>query len=495
MSKPSTEERIYALLDNSISPEELKELERCLLQDELARQKYHDILRIHNLLELEEEQQSASAFTPIVPIESLRKRQLRRRFIGSLGAAAAILVIAAMVLNYISLMDGQREGEIVFSKFSEYSLTNAKGEDVAAASGSLVVGSMIDLKQGCFSIELASGVEGVVEGPALMEITGENAVSLERGIAWFHVPDGAEGFVVRTPNIEAVDLGTKFVVETSATAASTDKLLVLEGSVEVKALLGAKSSGVLHEGEAVEVTYGGELSSYDSGSIYYLDSLPDHLVFNHWNFDQADQLQPKGNHPKVEQIDTALTEKLKVNVVKGIEGEAYQFSRDGGYMQTNWGGIDADRPRSISCWVKCSEHDPWGAIVEWGIPRSNSSKWRMSLNPETQGEGGVKGAIRTEFGHGYVIGSTDLRDGKWHHVVSVYDGSGVGNEQTIRLYVDGKLEAVSSSKTNKIRTVLDDTRSQDCVIGKDFDGVIDQLTIYDGVLPKSEILRQFKQYE
>jgi len=80
-------------------------------------------------------------------------------------------------------------------------------------------------------------------------------------------------------------------------------------------------------------------------------------------------------------------------------------------------------------------------------------KWRVGLNPEAEREGGVKGALRTEFGRGRVIGSTDLRDGRWHHIAAVFQGGNTAdNTRRVLLYVDGRLEAVSSSAHQRIST-------------------------------------------
>jgi hypothetical protein len=38
---------------------------------------------------------------------------------------------------------------------------------------------------------------------------------------------------------------------------------------------------------------------------------------------------------------------------------------------------------------------------------------------------GVLGAIRTEVGGGYLVGSTNIADGRWHHVVSLFNGTNV----------------------------------------------------------------------
>ena len=108
------------------------------------------------------------------------------------------------------------------------------------------------------------------------------------------------------------------------------------------------------------------------------------------------------------------------------------------------------------------------------------------------GEGGVKGALRTEYGNGYIIGSTDLRDGRWHQIISIYNGSGVGDTDSIQLYVDGKMEKISAYVENEISTILDHPKSEPVTIGKGFHGSIDNLRIYQGVMPAKAFADELK---
>ena len=141
------------------------------------------------------------------------------------------------------------------------------------------------------------------------------------------------------------------------------------------------------------------------------------------------------------------------------------------------------------------------AIVAWGAPMAqDGGKWQLAWNvgnPPNAPQGGVHGAIRTEFGGGYVVGTTDLRDGRWHHVVSVFQGSGPGGDaDRIRHYVDGRLEKVSAVIDGQINTRLLEARSRPTYIGRrledDFPefglkGGIDELYIFPCALTPEQI--------
>ena len=205
-----------------------------------------------------------------------------------------------------------------------------------------------------------------------------------------------------------------------------------------------------------------------------------------------DHTQQAGNEPLADQIKTISTSGHSGKTT-GQQGEAVSFAAGKGYVESTWAGVESNRPRTISCWVKIPVGKNRGGIVEWGIPETLSSKWRISVNPELDEEGGIEGALRTEFGYGYVIGSTDLRDGHWHYITSVYDGSGLGNPSSIKLYVDGRPEKISAFKENKINTILNDPRSRPLTIGKNLTGSIDELRIYQGILPAAAIQKRYHE--
>ncbi|MFC4991690.1 LamG-like jellyroll fold domain-containing protein [Rubritalea tangerina] len=484
------EEAIYSLLDGSLDREGLLQLEKCLLEDADARAKYHEIVRVHTLLEVEAEQEPSLGESKVVSIEELQKRQKLRWMKRSVVAAAAVLLVGVSVLSFFYINQLGGGGNHV--RFSKYSLVEVNGKDGVKGvmeGGVLEIGDELVMEQGCLELELGKGVRGIIEGPARLSLVGEDKVMMQQGVGWFDVSSGAEGFTVLTPHVEVVDLGTCFAVTTGMSVAARDEVHVFEGRVKVRSLQGTKQEKELHEGEAIEALFGGDLKAIPSKAGLFLTELPESLISRHWSFDDMASLGPQSKHPSVAKVGTQLSSGNRLRQVDGVIGKALDFAPGNGYVQTDWAGIESDRPRSVACWIKSPEHMPRGSIVEWGIPQSNAAKWRVTLNPAGERDGGVRGALRTEFGWGYVIGSTDLRDGKWHHVVSVYDGSGVGNGTSIRLYVDGKREAVSSVRENRVRTILDDSRSKPCQIGSGFHGLIDEVIIYDGVLPEEEILR------
>ncbi|MFM1904547.1 MAG: hypothetical protein RLZZ440_2447, partial [Planctomycetota bacterium] len=88
------------------------------------------------------------------------------------------------------------------------------------------------LQHGEVGLGFASGAELVVRGPADFSIRSALRLEMASGILAAHVPPEAEGFVVKTPAVEVIDLGTAFGV---AAEAETVDVSVFSGQVEARA--------------------------------------------------------------------------------------------------------------------------------------------------------------------------------------------------------------------------------------------------------------------
>jgi hypothetical protein len=106
-----------------------------------------------------------------------------------------------------------------------------------------------------------------------------------------------------------------------------------------------------------------------------------------------------------------------------------------------------------------------------------------------------------------VIGSTDLRDGKWHHVaVVMYPGSNPDVGKHVLLYVDGALDEVSQRALREIdteignadhgvwlgRNVSHDGRKDRREDGGFFRGSLDEVFIFGAALSSEEVRQLMK---
>jgi len=91
-------------------------------------------------------------------------------------------------------------------------------------------------------------------------------------------------------------------------------------------------------------------------------------------------------------------------------------------------------------------------------------------------------------------GTTDLTDGSWHHVVAVRD-AGAGE---VRIYVDGVEEGAQSATYNAgfgSLTAALNIGWLNLSLGYYFDGVVDEVALYDVALPGGEIQRHYNEGE
>ncbi|NQT85550.1 LamG domain-containing protein [bacterium] len=148
-------------------------------------------------------------------------------------------------------------------------------------------------------------------------------------------------------------------------------------------------------------------------------------------------------------------------------------------------GVLGTNARSTAAWIRTSgpaDQD----ILSWGQDNS-TRKWVFRL----QGSNGpIDGNLRVEVNGGYQVGTTDLRDGRWHHVAATWENDGTPNVQDVKFYVDGSLEAISASLSRAVNT----TAGQNVRIGSEnwnqnrpFNGGMDDVRIYDHALTPGEI--------
>ena len=170
------------------------------------------------------------------------------------------------------------------------------------------------------------------------------------------------------------------------------------------------------------------------------------------------------------------------------------------YLDGNGDWVDCGRdPRfdiiseiTVVCWVKVRRFDrDWQTIISKG-----DSTWRLARDRDQDGlefacsDVSIPG---TEWGN--ILGKRNANDGRWHQVVGVYDGL------WMYLYVDGVLD-ISSQASGEIATntwsVLIGANEEITAQGepdRSFNGLIDDLRIYDYALTEGEIKKLYDESE
>jgi hypothetical protein len=161
--------------------------------------------------------------------------------LGLLALAAAVMVASVIVFQFASRQPNKPiygtpttapqtlpAGVAILSSAAQ--ATWASPAD-AVNVGDVLLPGMLKLTGGAVQIDFYSGARIVLQGPAELELRGENEAFCQSGRLSAHVPEPARGFKVGAPGMTVVDLGTEF-----ALAVPSDKppeVHVFRGLVEV----------------------------------------------------------------------------------------------------------------------------------------------------------------------------------------------------------------------------------------------------------------------
>lgn len=509
MTSKVVDSLILDLLDGTINPTGLQYLEAEIASNPHALARYQSFADLDGLLQLQsasEQLARPASFRHVAVRASWRRKPL----LALSGAAAALLIIAGVVAR---LTLTHEDLEFRVSENSTYTLTDAEGRTTRAGN-SMKRGSRLELQQGSMEMTFHSGARSVIVAPADLTFRDSSHIDLKQGRAWFHVPTSAAGFQVNTSRMTVVDLGTEFGIHAGNT--EKEEIHVLKGKVHATALSGARSGETLSAGEARRLDVSGNLATIPLEPGDFIPSLPEKLPHLRWSFDDisGDRLSVSGTFPSSEKIHTTLrTNDFLPHLVPGKHGMALSLNGRGDHAITDWPGFAGNRPRTVSFWVRLpapkeSYYKIYSGIVGWGNESdlTLNSKWKILAVQDARNGPAFP---RLSWGAVWLNGTTNLADGRWHHIAAT--SSGLKNPSGLpdaELYVDGVKEEtsygghvdLSASPTMDTDTIA--KKSMPLIIGSDlnpaaenrlyFQGEIDELTIFDGHLPENEIQALFQ---
>ena len=528
----SSRELMMAYFEGELSDEELRELQASLLSDPDLCNEFVGVAEIHGRLMGELSGGDVLHAPP--------RRRLPRWIPAGIGLAAslALLVGGWWWVGHHGESEPDLAGDaqpvVAPQKRVEFAVARVihiedgrwgLGRDREVEIGEWLLPGNYHLQAGAVVVALDVGGTARFEGPAVFEIIDANQIRLESGDLQARFEEPGHGFTVSTPEGAVVDLGTEFRVEVSG---RESKVEVLEGRVRATA---GNAMRELSEHESVSM-HAGALTVLAPGEA---DPMPDEfenenpVVFYHWSFEDRE-----GEHFVAGGSEGADMYALSPGVpgriperIEGVEGQALRFSGTGEFLLSPYRGVSGSKPRTVAAWVRIpSDAKPQESYgwAGWGLPgeHSTSQKWQISWNPQVKldlwtqplSPGSLAGALRTEFGPGWVNGTRDLRDSEWHHLVSIFIGGEDPDVAShIRHYVDGRLEMASGYQRHAVKTdtgeeslsLLVGHHSNDHKVlldlpGEDnstpyftgFRGDLDELYIFEGALTSVQVWRLYK---
>lgn len=548
---PAHRELIQGLIDGTLDPIENSRVNALLRNDIVLREFY--IRQIQTDEQLHAHFEGSDSLVLLSPPKSHVSRKKHFTAIAvsvTVGMAAAITLMLTLWKNKL-VPDTPTIDQSQFSQFipapDRTPIARVSGvKDVvwASSSGNLSPGhwlsaGKLELKKGIIELSYDSGSTVLIKAPATYYIEAQNSGYLEKGSIRAHSPATVSTFKIETPNSTIVDLGTTFGVTVLSLVAT--EVHVLEGLVKARSITSASGKWKqLLTGRALRIDSTDPIDT-DYTPIKANASLYDWappararrsktLEYAYWSFDQlqGDQFPETGNHSGEYRHHASITD---------FSGDRYSYSyrtpgRFGGalkldgkerFLTTDYPAIGGNKPRTVAFWVRLGT-TPSGAkalpgIVSWGKNETRGTKWQVL--PFTPTLGGKKKVIRTECAWGHSMGSTDINDGKWHHVVSVFMGGHDADVAThTKHYIDGKLETRSSVISRRVNTASsgDPDENFPLVIGitmqhpmasslnhmlrlrrqgrsrlETFDGDIDELYVFNDALTPLEILALMKE--
>ena len=323
-------------------------------------------------------------------------------------------------------------------------------------------GQRMELLSGFAEVTFDSGAQVTLEGPAVLDLRSAWEARLQSGSLKASVPPEAIGFRVSNPSVDVVDLGTEFSM-VAETGGATE-VFVLKGSIEASAHDSAGQAGapmILRNRQARRFARGGvgEVADRDRKLEKFLRKIvmkraSSPAGYVQWSFDQS-----AGDHATARVVGVAQGDfgahlfgsSNTLTLVPGKWGSA--LALDGRqFARASFPGITRRMARTMALWVNIPEGaSPSAAdsILSWSFANArNSIPVEIAWNPDPSE--GAFGALRTNLGAGCIVGTTSLRDGRWHHLAVVFTPKWKSDSaMQIRQYVDGRLESPSSRHLGK----------------------------------------------
>lgn len=366
----------------------------------------------------------------------------------------------------------------------------------------------LKVAEGYVALRFSRGARLLVEGPAELDLRSPDLVRIESGKAFAHVPESAIGFTIEGPTGRVVDKGTDFAVNVDSS------------SMEVHVLKGLVEAG---RGSALQPVRANEALQISAKSVNTIPADPGQFLTTappsahrpigwvHWSFDENAGQSTEARSAGLGAIDFTAQLAALNNASTGPQwttgqfGSALSFDGEDDYVQTDFPGISGDAPRTVAFWVKVPTEfriKNGYALVCWGSTVEEGEAWQISVNPKA--EFGEIGRLRVGRIGEPIIGTTDLRDDRWHHVAVVfYGGDRVDSGTQVLIYIDGQLERSHRKSMPIVHTDIDSPGAKKVAFGLNigpvgkrpgkapewlvFRGCMDEVFICNGALSQAQV--------
>ena len=214
---------IEAWLNGTLDDNQFAELEAELLESAAARDAFWDRAAFHGVLS-EAARLAWGAETEEEPTSGLSSRQQKNWAAAVLGAAVITAAVAMLLLSPSNPAHAPAPARLAASvpaatvplatiTRSQFLLAGDAAESLAV--GKAIGAGRVSILDGALELTLKNGVVITLEGPADLDLGGEMEAFLHDGNAVVRMPEGTDGFRLKTATADVLDLGTEFAVKAS----------------------------------------------------------------------------------------------------------------------------------------------------------------------------------------------------------------------------------------------------------------------------------------
>ncbi|MHC4504215.1 MAG: LamG-like jellyroll fold domain-containing protein, partial [Planctomycetota bacterium] len=341
------------------------------------------------------------------------------------------------------------------------SLGNAKTRIRLRWKGEVVAVRILGIEGGALKVKTTGGAEETIP---ISQMTAEDVVTharVMRGSTKDPVKAGSYYFL--RGDMESARKVIDGLASGAALALEEDIDLVASAFKEREARRIAAAEAAKRAAEAAEAAR--KKSAFEAAVVKGLVA--------YWKFDEA------AGAAKAEDetagYEGKLSDPIRMPGAEGKIGGAYSFDGNN-VVTTDLGGFNEDF--TWTAWIRTSNRN--GAVVGNSEPRwSQGGKAFYVWGGKTKVDVGWVG---------YVEGRTVVSDGEWHHMAVTAEFETAGGNDTVKIYVDGELDATKASwdinkpeRNHRIRIGHVDHQ------GKYFTGLIDEVRVYKRALLAKEI--------
>ena len=219
------EDRIQAAINGELNETELEHFRRDAIRNPELLKRYSEFAWINGQL--------AACGEDLPSLLQTGNQAPARQSIRFLPLAISSLAAAVLAAFFTGLIVSHHAPEIPYvATIVQAEGCQWAGSDLPTAKGARLQPGTLALTAGMATLRFDSGAEIVIEAPATLEVESSMRCRLVEGSLVAEVPESAHGFTVDAPEMEVVDLGTRFGLTTNQFGKS--HVMVFEGEVEVK---------------------------------------------------------------------------------------------------------------------------------------------------------------------------------------------------------------------------------------------------------------------